>query len=469
MEKVAMRLKTVCVASMAVLAGMVVGAIAELPVPARAGRKVDAARSAKAAELVKRAREAIGNDRSSFLDYAFFDVAQAEAALGNVAGAKGAVSMVEDPENQIKAMLLVARSQADHGDLYGAKQTLAAAIKQVSAPATRATSMPATAPGKNPSVLVEVGTAQAHLGEIGAARKTADKIRGTWQAGEILAAIGEWQAGHGDLKAARQNFAEARKELRASEDQYPMFRDGDLVDLQIKAGDLAGASETIEAIPEKAQRVGPLVELGAQQARAGDKQGGKATLEKARQILDADTAGGEEWQKAGVTLSMADALSAVGDAEGAARTRAEAAKLIQNIPQDNWWRAVLFTKMTLAGVKPGSAEAAAGLEKIKAELMKLPLERGTRVHTIWLAASTCAREGDGSAARSLISFANEQGKIDRIETAFSAASIAGALARAEGAATDTAWIEKLSSSEEKAAAYASAAAALTSVEVSEGK
>ena len=205
---------------------------------------------------------AVAVHKLEFRDWALADVAVAEAAGGDGAGALASAARVSDPRMVIATLRRIARAQAEAGDVVGARAT-ARAIPDA---ATRAEAINA------------IAAAQVAAGDTGAAQETlAQALLATGavtDAGRqslLLSEIAGVQVKLGDRAGATASLDRALERARAidtpDERERALSR---IAVIQADAGRPAVALATTETITEPGQRTPALIRAAAAQAAAGE-------------------------------------------------------------------------------------------------------------------------------------------------------------------------------------------------------
>jgi RNA polymerase sigma factor (sigma-70 family) len=295
------------------------------------------------------------------------ELALANAAAGNIPEALRIVERMKDPSSQVTALLGrfnlhmsydypvdkgaqgVALLQAKAGDKAVAGKTLRRAADLIAA-------MPedTTAPRARALALTRLACAQARLGELAAARKTAEKIRNEngkavalatlvrqlAQAGRVKEAVAEidplpvgtakihalthlgaGQAGAGDQKAARASFEQAHlliEKLPGEEDR--MSQGVILGTVRAEAGDYKGAIQTAEAYNLESTLV--YANIAYAHAKAGDITGALEVAERLKGRVVRLRPGGQarpvpDWWKLKILQATAELQAQRGESKAA--------------------------------------------------------------------------------------------------------------------------------------------------------
>jgi hypothetical protein len=289
-----------------------------------------------ASELAKARREKdalrvgalIENDKTKewLLPTLVQQVALAHAKAGDVAGALRVAERIKDPTSRVAALAGVvyfnlwnlaypnepgiALLQAEAGDKAGAQKTLRQAADVAAI---------VTGDLKRAQALTDLACAQARLGDVAAARKTAEDID---------------------------------------------HKEGKLIALATIARVLAGAGQVKEAMavvdrrPDTGGRMFVLMHVGAGQVKAGDRKGARETFRQAHLLVGQM----DDQERNGMAHSLAGAQAEAGDYEGAVATTkaflpegnladvniaysraeagdfAEALKMAEQLKSSDWWK-----------------------------------------------------------------------------------------------------------------------------------
>ena len=161
-----------------------------------------------------------------------------ELKVGDVIGAQKTADLIQDipPQGKrIEPLIAIAVAQVKAGDIAGAHETFASALKD-------ANQMP---DASNKSVYqCEIAVAQAKAGDIAGAQKTADFIQDTLQKGLALCAIAGAQAIAGDFAGAQKNTDLILDPGSKSCSQY------NIAFFQANAGNISGAQKSADLIQD---------------------------------------------------------------------------------------------------------------------------------------------------------------------------------------------------------------------------
>jgi tetratricopeptide (TPR) repeat protein len=309
----------------------------------------------------------------------------------------------------------------------------------------------------DPDDLATIGEAQADMGDIDGARQRVSALKPSWQQAKVLVAVGRAQAKAGDLPAATQSFTSAKTALKANTDPFPWLRPVDIACAQMETGDGAAARQTANEITDPNERAAAIAALSHLADPKPDKTVARERLELARKTL-ADNKNPSHDALIGLAL----AYSAAGDKDTAQALLAQARTVADAIDPQREMRPEALADVALAQRAVGDATSAADtLKAAKAALDKMT-NAANRTHALWVIAGSQAASGDTAGAGQTLALALK-GQMDSAETAMQAAGIAGALARAAGATAEFSWITQLRTPEGKGLAYAAAAAGMFNI------
>jgi RNA polymerase sigma factor (sigma-70 family) len=223
------------------------------------GARQTAELAIKAGEERKRATEEIAAGEARY----FLGVATAQAREGKLKEAAQTVDKIEDEDVRILALAMLARAQFRAKDKQAAGKTFERSLK--------------IAAGREPIWSREYGymqitRAQAEIGDLKAARKTADAITSEpWKSGALLAL----QISAGDFKGAVKTALAIEEEYRSGEAL------NEIAVAQLRSGDLKGGLQTATAIKSGYWRVRALADTAKAQAESGDQAAAAQTFKKA--------------------------------------------------------------------------------------------------------------------------------------------------------------------------------------------
>jgi hypothetical protein len=396
-----------------------------------------AARLDKAREFLKLAQNNLAKSSNEMLaDMGRGGAARAQAALGDLAGAKKAATSIGFLKSETQ--IGIARIQA-----WTDKQGAVEYIHSLAASAS-------------PNEVSAIGAAEAEFGDIAGAQKTAAGMRPSWQQAQIYAGIATAQIKAGDSAAGAKSFAAARDALKANTDRYSRFGQIDLVRVQLDVGDVAGAKETANGMSDadlKEIALGWLEKRGATPADPASRE----ALEASRKALaDSKTAEPEPY------LSLAYAYAKSGDKETAKSLLLQAREKAEAIDPQSEHHAEALASVSLDQRGIDDAAAAETMRSALAAAAKMT-NRGNACHAYWMIAADQARAGDTAGAKATLALAMKE-TMDPAETAMRAGAVASGMARADHEKADLSWIEHLKTPEQKGLAYAAAAEALADPE-----
>jgi len=241
---------------------------------------------------VEQSAAKLGKQQSGFL----YDLAKVETACGDRPKAKELLQRVVQLTSTIQHkndkearearffLTVVAEAQAQVGDFAGAVETVQAIGDS----------------SQDGYALMRIAAVQAEVGDFRAALATCDRIdakSGHWKAA-ALDAVAAAQASAGNFDAALKTAGridmipangDAARELNLATKSLSLWQ---IATLQAKRGKVADSLQTAERITRKRLRSRALRDIARRQAEIGDKPGAKATLDEAlrlaRQLDDVD-------------------------------------------------------------------------------------------------------------------------------------------------------------------------------------
>ena len=162
-----------------------------------------------------------------------------------------------------------------------------------------------------------VAEAQAEVGDIKGAVRTAQKIDDMGRRAWTLSNVASTQAKLGDTAGAKWTFnlaLHAAQQPDSGNISSPGSKLKFIASDQARAGDISGAKQTVQKIDNKNDRVYALSNIAKAQAQAEDVSGSKQTLETAlRLALQIDW----DWKKQDALKQIGEAQIKVGDIAGA--------------------------------------------------------------------------------------------------------------------------------------------------------
>ncbi len=217
---------------------------------------------------------------------ALLDIAKTQAEIGDIAGAMQIARTIDDTSALAGALSGIAKAQAETGDKMGARKTLSDAMqtaRTINDAADRA------------EALLDIARAQTKTGDkIGAKETLADAVQ-TAKAIDfavarawVLQGTAGAQAEAGDKLGARKTLADAvqtAEEIASLEDfpeDFPLNSVGVMQGIaraQAEIGDITGAMKIAGTI-DRAFRSGPLRDIARAQAETGDTTGAMDTASK---------------------------------------------------------------------------------------------------------------------------------------------------------------------------------------------
>jgi hypothetical protein len=248
----------------------------------------DAVGARKSLEIAKTATELARNesDKASHLQ----SVAATQAEIGDIAGAMATIGQISDKFIQSHSYTGLAKLQAKAGDKAGARQTFAIAKasaaqiaeKHLIGDACRA-----------------VAWGQASVGDIDAARDTAAKISDKGARNLAYYQIVDTQLKAGDIVGVKATAA-------LSGEKGSIWLK--IISAQAESGDIPAAIDTAKQVTEAADKESALCSIAIAQAKAANIGDAKATLQKMNV---------QYWKDWSVCPEIAAAEAAGGDVDGA--------------------------------------------------------------------------------------------------------------------------------------------------------
>lgn len=276
------------------------------------------------------------SDLSSFdSDEVLRAFATALAKTGNTAKALEIANSIRDGYNHRRALEAVAEEQAEAGDMANAMET--------------AMTIGGHRSGGEYWPLRVIAFMQAKAGDFAGAIRTVMGIDASDRDGGLLDIAG-WQLTHGQVESAEQTLA-----LRSSSSRLTRMLMGII---QAKKGNFAAALAIADSLDDPVP-VFLLGEIAVMQARAGDLQGAKRTLEAALGTAP----GADNAHRRAVILSLVAAVQAkAGNPQSAVKVFAEALEIARTV-DDEWFRN--GAREDIAG---GQAEAGFFADAVKTAL-----------------------------------------------------------------------------------------------------
>jgi RNA polymerase sigma factor (sigma-70 family) len=223
-------------------------------------------------------------------------VAAAQARDGKLKEAAQTVDKIKDEEVRILALTMLARAQFTAKDKQAARKTFERSLKMAG--------QIGTVWGKQYAYL-QIARAQVEIGELKAARETADAITDEpWKSNALLAL----QISAKDFKGAVKTALAIKEEYRSGEALH------EIVAAQLRSGDLKGGLQAAAAIKNGYWRVLALAEAAKAQAQSGDQAAAAQTFKKAfaEGLKVQDKAPGTEGLRNAAHCSIVQALAEVG-------------------------------------------------------------------------------------------------------------------------------------------------------------
>jgi hypothetical protein len=428
------------------------------PLPSRPAR-LDEVRGTKAREWVGLAQQALTQGRGRIESYAWEDIATTQATFGDVQGALKSATMPENASDRIRALVSVADVLRDRGEIPGAKNTLAAASRELANVPARTVYTPWGTPMQDPRDLHEIGVGYARLGDVNEVIRIARAMSPCWEKAEVLARMGEFHAAHGNPRAARQMFTEAKADMRYVSNPLPPFGYADIAYLELAAGWVDDARATAQSQVNKLSAAGTLATLSLREVQTHGPNA-QAFLKDARQAY-ADSPQREDTnaQRARVAAEIAKAHAAIGEGREAQRTIGEAMRAAQSTPATQDYHPQVLADVSIAAHILGDEQIAkAAWDRAMNDMAYLPA--ADRVRSLWAIAVKKAWTGDVATARTMALDAARAGTIELNVMCMQARGIAAGMVRSSDVNADLSWVPALIDRRQQAVAYAAAAAEL---------
>ncbi|MBP6005206.1 MAG: hypothetical protein KA746_17390 [Pyrinomonadaceae bacterium] len=216
---------------------------------------------------------------------AYRDIAEIQAASGDIDGSSRTASLIQDLYWKSYTQSMVANAQTKTGDLAGARKTLESALKI----ADRVSES-----DRKANVQSFIAAAQAMSGDLAGAQKTLKSAMKITEPirygvdfnrtqGVILMAqstIVGVQAKTGDTAGALKS-----SELIQNESWRDRARQA-IAEAQAKAGDIAAALETVDLILSPLLKIDAQSEIAVSQAKNNDLSGSQKTIDSALKTVD---------------------------------------------------------------------------------------------------------------------------------------------------------------------------------------
>jgi tetratricopeptide (TPR) repeat protein len=201
-------------------------------------------------------------------------VVEVHAEAGRLKEASRLAETIAGEFDRALAIVAIARARAKAKDLAAARKDLAEALKI--ADGIEEGNRKVFNEG-GAVTYANVAKAQAELGDVEAALKTANAIKNEARKDYALGDVAEAQIEAGDLRGAL-------KTAESISDEYPKGKAMKaMVAARLRASDPNGATKTAESIASVAWRVESLLEIAKFQAKGGDRASADKTFQKAYQ------------------------------------------------------------------------------------------------------------------------------------------------------------------------------------------
>jgi tetratricopeptide (TPR) repeat protein len=323
---------------------------------------------------VEAALETVADLEQSEFELPLIQLAQGQAAGGDIEGAIGTADAMEQGEDRDFALLGLAMRGAEEGRLETALQI----ISLIEDPRTKA------------SALSSSGMSQAHRGEFATADRlfeeavsAALEVPNTFERVGVLLEVAERQAMDSNQTGATRTLsrAEALIEEVAGEPGSESLR-ALLVDAKAQIGMVDEAYRDQQAITEPLYRSWVLGAIAEAQARAGAESAALMTAEGIP-----ETAGREERDQKALALSaLVIEQSNAGDFDAALRT-------VEQMPERHWQRAHSLAGIGNAQAWRGEREEAVRTFRRAAEAAAAVEEAGMRAQAQRIVATSQAYAG----------------------------------------------------------------------------
>jgi hypothetical protein len=444
---------------------MAVAALSGLEVQAQPGPfggrgRGDDGRAAKARELIGLAQQAMGATRGPIENYALEDIAITQTEFGDIQGAMRSIAQINDASDRLRAFVSVAGVLRNKGDIPGAKNTMAAAAREIGRGRGRMVHTPWGQQVEDPRDLRELGVGYARIGDVRESMRIARSMAPSWEKAEVLARTGEWFVARGDAQEARRCFAEAKATMRFVNNPLPPFGYGDIAYLELAANWVEDARATALSQLNRLAAAGTFATLAMREVQTRSPNA-QLFLKDARQTYtEAPMREDTMAQRALVAAEIAKAHAAAGEPREARRMIGEAMRAAEGTPITEDYHATALVDVSIAAQRAGDdGVSRAAWERAMNDLPYLMA--ADRVRNLWVIAVKKAWAGDAAGARALAMDAIRSGMIDPMVTALQARGIAGGMVRTQGPGADLSWVAALLDRRQQAAAYAAAAAELS--------
>jgi hypothetical protein len=194
--------------------------------------------------------------------------------------------LLSKSDEKATAYLSIADAQLKAGDNVAARQSVGGAATAASGIDGDTSSIFSPAVG----LYVALAGAQAQTGDVAGAKATVGKIHDGWGKAAAYARIAAAQLQDKDVAGARQTVASAKSEVENAKSTFylnlaPIY--GDIIQVWAATGDIAGATAFVTQIPKGAELAKTMCyrSIAEAQAKAGDVAGAYQTIELARTMV----------------------------------------------------------------------------------------------------------------------------------------------------------------------------------------
>jgi len=196
-------------------------------------------------------------------DRAFREIAPVQVASGDIAGAQKTADIIQSTTYKGRVQLIIAKAQVEARDVAGAKATLQSAL----ATADRS-------PDYSYDVMGDIAEAQAAIGDIAGAQKTADHIRRPFFKRIAQSAIAKAQVRASDIAGAQKTLTSAQMTAALVETgHYQNIALFEIAQAQAAIGDIASAQKSAGPIKSAYYKESAEYKIAEAQIKSGDIAG----------------------------------------------------------------------------------------------------------------------------------------------------------------------------------------------------
>lgn len=247
-------------------------------------------------------------------------IAEIQEARSTLSVAFEAATVIPSKRDRAKILVEIAKARAYAGDSEGVRNTIAVVVEAVQ-DIRRAR--------ERINILTEAAKAQSQSGDTQSARKTLSMAIETAnnlpRTEKTLIEIGLAQAEIGDIRGAKETFASLREMAEKVEDAQLLI--AMITSFQARAlakgGDVPAALEAARTFTRSVDRVQLLIEIAKIRVAASDEQGAGDALTEAGDVARAIPG---KRNSANALSEISKVLEVVGDAQGARNSRIAAAE-----------------------------------------------------------------------------------------------------------------------------------------------